>query len=68
VKGSLAVSRRKLLLSRHRASFLENQHILYKPIYKLDKGILTQEEWITILMNSVSKINTDDGVHRDLGL
>ena len=67
-KASVVVSKRNMLLQNHRESFVEQQHILYKPIYKLDKGYFTQDEWVTILMHSIRKVHNEDRIKRNLGL
>ena len=47
------IRERNRSLSQYSASLVED-HLLYKPIYKLniDKAY-TQDEWVTILMHSI---------------
>ena len=67
-KSSVAIARRNKHLANLRQSFVEQQHVLYSPIYKLDKGPYTQDEWVCILMNSIQKIQNEAKIKRGLGL
>ena len=43
--------------------------MLYTPVYKLNlPRAYTQDEWVTILMNSIQKIKAKDRVEANLGL
>ena len=55
-------------LRRHAYSFVED-NLLYTPVYKLNlPRAYTQDEWVTILMNSIQKIKAKDRIEANLGL
>ena len=55
-------------MRRHAYSFVEDS-LLYTPVYKLNlPRAYTQDEWVTILMNSIQKIKAKDRVEANLGL
>ena len=44
-------------------------NLFFQPIYKLDfPKAYTQDEWVTILMNSIQKIKARDRILANLGL
>lgn len=57
-----------MTLKKHSSSITED-HLLYQPIYKLniDKAY-TQDEWVTILMNSIQKTKAKDRIQANLGI
>lgn len=44
-------------------------NLFYKPIYKLNsETAYTQDEWVTILINSIQKVKSKDRIDANLGL
>ena len=47
----------------------EKELIAFKPIYKLNIAkAYTQDEWVTILLQSIQKIKAQDRIQANLGL
>ena len=68
LRNSQRIKDRNRSVNRHSQSFAEDS-LFFKPIYKLNlPQAYTQDEWVTILMNSIQKVKAKDRIEANIGI